>query len=151
MHMIRVAIIVACVICAMPRVVYADCGNLYYYTECNGEFEDFSVEVCFDEDYTDTEKVFVLMEKLFENENDYLSYVPEGTKIIDCAVSDNKAYINLSKEALNCGGNSNQTLFVEQIVNTVYSIEEIRGIIVMVDGEVSGLTEGYDFEYYNRN
>ena len=152
MQAFRVLIILIIFFTQTPRIVYAeDYGAVYFYEEDNeGNFLDLPEVYSLNTSYTTTEKAFFLLEELILNEENFTTCVPNDTELLDCSFSNGILTINFSCEALNCAGNFNQQLFVEQIINTVYSIEEIRGIILLVDGEESTLPEGVDFSYFNR-
>lgn len=153
MKIFRILFIVAVILFIVPRIVHAqDLGSVYFYdVDEEGEYTDNILNVEFVGDFTIEEKAHTLIQLLFEYPIDVQSCVPKGTKLLSVKVENNgKLKLNMSKEGLNCAGNSRQELFVNQIVKTAYSLKEIRGIILFVEGKETNLPEGVDFSYFNR-
>ena len=123
-------------------------GQVYFYKDSS--YTEHYIEE-YDFYFSETEaKAQYLINKLLENDNDNLTSVPEGTKLIWLFYEDGKIILNFSHEAENCAGNFKQKSFVSQIVKTLYSIPEIRSIIIYTDGEETNFPEGYDFTIYDR-
>lgn len=152
MKPIRVIIIVVFILFAVPRVVHAkDIGKIFLYSEDNnGEYVESEKEIVFEGYFTLSEKAFILLDDLVSNVEGMKTCVPAGTKVIWVNIEKGKLNVNFNKEVEKCAGNYNQEHFVNQIVKTIYSLEEIRSIMVFVEGNESGLPEGIDFSYFDR-
>lgn len=152
MKFLRPIFIVCVVLFFLPRTVHAEeAGQVVFFQEdAEGEFVPVTVEVMFGDGFLTEEKAFVLFDVLCGNRDELKSFVPEGTTLLSVYRHKNKIMLNFSKEAENGGGSMNARLFVKQIVDTAYSIDEIRGIMVYVEGELSSLAEGIEFSVYDR-
>lgn len=155
MKLLRIILIVATVLLFVPRVVHAqeqEKSVLFYRQEPGEdyEYEEEWVEINMEETLTEEEKASILFQELIKNTKNRISFVPEGTEILWLCLEEGELVINFSQEALECAGNYRTRHFVKQIVKTAYSLEEISGIIVYVEGEKSELPEGIDFSVYNR-
>lgn len=70
--------------------------------------------------------------------------VPEGTQI-DLDISDGKARVDLSKEALNCATAEQEALMVSSVAQTLCEFDSVDEVSFLFDGQVrSKLTHGTD-------
>ena len=152
MRLLRPLLLIWIVLLALPRVVKAQENlGVYFYEQSEpGVFEPIKMNIMFGDGFTTEEKAMILFTTLMENKCEYATFVPEGTKLIWVVVADERLIVNISNEALNYGGTANEAYFVEQIVNTAYSIQQIRSIMLYVDGKEASLPEGTDFTSYDR-
>lgn len=154
MKILRASIIVILALLFIPRVVHAqEMGRVYFYSTQNhkGEFLDDYTEFQFEDGKTAEEKAVYLFEYLFsDKEKEMTSFVPKGTELLWLSCQDGVLKLNMTKEGLNCAGNYKEEHFVQQIVKTAYSLEEIKSIIVYVEGEKAELPEGTDFSAFDR-
>lgn len=153
MKFVRTIFIVLLILYIVPRVVHAEeKGHIYFYKEVENseELEELKEEIYFESEFTMNEKARTLFDALVYNEEEEITFVPEGTDVIWVNFCDGRLIINLNKDAENCGGNYNQQLFVNQIVKTAYSLEEIRSIMLYIEGKESNLPEGVDFDSFKR-
>lgn len=153
MKLLKVGIIVFVMLLCIPRVVHAqERGQAYFYKDVDekGEFTETEIYIDFQEDLTTEQKADVLFQKLFSNEKKLVSFVPKDTELIWVCFADGRLILNLSSEAKNCAGNYKEQHFVNQIVKTAYSLEEIKSIMLYIDGKEEELPEGTDFSAYNR-
>lgn len=123
-------------------------GEIYYFKD--DSYNENIVEECTLYVSQTEQKAEYLIDKLLENKNNNVTSVPHGTKLLWVFYEDGRIILNFSKEAENCAGNLNQRTFVSQIVKTLYSIPEIRSIIIYTEGNETNLPEGYDFTAYDR-
>ncbi len=152
MRLLRTIVLVIVMLLCIPRVVHAQAfGSVYFYeNQDNGEYREIKRNVVFEEEADTAKKAEVLMDRLFLNEDDCLTGVPEGTKLLWTNYFEGRLIVNLSGEINNLTGSYDTELFLGQFVKTAYSLKEIRCIILYADGEETALPEGIDFSAYNR-
>lgn len=152
MKLLKVGIIVFVMLLFIPRIVHAqEKGQAYFYKNVDeGEVIETEISIDFQKNLTTEQKATVLFQKLFSNEESLVSFVPKDTKLIWVCFADGRLILNLSLEVKNYGGNYREQHFVNQIVKTAYSLEEIKSIMLYIDGKEEELPEGTDFSAYNR-
>lgn len=153
MKFLRTMAIVIFIISVFPRVVHAEeeAKVIFYTLGKSGEYQRKSQKVIFKSKFNINEKIYILMDNLFEKKEDMLlSAVPSGTKVIWFNYSDGLVILNLSENAENIGGNYAQKLFSDQIIGTLFSLNEVNRFNLYIEGNESGLSEGQDFSYYNK-
>lgn len=153
MKILRVIIIVILVLMAVPREVWAkDYGYIYFYSiDEYGESSEKYYEVSIDDFTTANEKAEFLIEKLILNENNDITYIPKYTGLLWVKIYENVCVINLSKEGFFSGGRYSEDRYVNQLLKTVWSLEEIDSIILYIEGKYSNLSGGVDFSAYSRD
>ena len=94
------------------------------------------------------EKSYFILNKLFENNMNDITYVPNNTKIISTKVENGLCIININKEGFFTGGRYSEDKFINQLLKTVWSLNGINSIIIYVEGVESNLSGGIDFSVY---
>lgn len=151
MLMKKCAAIVLSIVFTFLLSVSAKGASVCFYDDLeNTCYQEKQDAVSFAGTLTTEEKAFTLFSQLVSNPNGERSFVPEGTELLWVCYGNGILLVNLSEEAENCAGNTNQQYFVNQIVKTAYSLEEIKSIILYVEGEESHLPEGTDFHTFDR-
>ena len=85
------------------------------------------------------------------NENNDITYIPKYTSLLWVKIYENVCVINLSKEGFFSGGRYSEDRYVNQLLKTVWSLEEIDSIILYIEGKYSNLSGGVDFSAYSRD
>ena len=81
----------------------------------------------------------ILINLLIEGPNDenLLKLIPDNTNLISTELKGNILYINFSKEFINNQnlGKEKEELILKSIVNTVTELNEIDGVVILIEGE----------------
>ncbi|MDY6901074.1 MAG: GerMN domain-containing protein [Cyanobacteriota bacterium] len=75
---------------------------------------------------------------LFENNqnNQFISTIPQGTKLLGLRIDDTGIHVNLSDEFRYGGGSTSMIYRVAQVLYTASSIEESANVFLSVEGEL---------------
>lgn len=150
MKIIKVILIVLLFLMIVPRNVQAEeFGRAYFYYIDN---TDECLEKYYEYDLSDfetiDEKSYFILNKLFENNMNDITYVPNDTEIISTKVENGLCIININKEGFFTGGRYSEDKFINQLLKTVWSLNGINSIIIYVEGVESNLSGGIDFSVY---
>jgi spore germination protein GerM len=71
-------------------------------------------------------------------ENNLLSPIPKGTRLLNLSIKNNIAYVSFSKELKNNhpGGSIGEILTVYSIVNTITEFPDIKKVQILIDGAI---------------
>ncbi len=148
MKWIRIGFLVMFILLCIPRTVHAqEQGSvLFYEWDENGEAIDKKQNIVFLQNSNVETKARILFYALFHpRQEGKITYVPDGTELQDVEYHDQILILHCSLQAENCEGGEKERLFSHQIIKTAYSIKEIRGIIILVNGREIALPEGTEF------
>ena len=152
MRIIRVILIVLLFLMIIPRNVQAEeFGKVYFYyidntDECLEKYYEYDLSNF----KTIEEKSYFVLNKLFDNNMNDITFVPNEAKIIWTEVENGQCIINISKEVFFTGGRYSEDKFVNQLLKTVWSLNGINSIIIYVEGVKSNLSGGIDFSVYKK-
>ncbi|MEJ6951539.1 N-acetylmuramoyl-L-alanine amidase [Natronospora cellulosivora (SeqCode)] len=130
---------------------------LYYQIATENNIHHFKYKLSFpssnffNEDYTllSFKEIMAItaIEELLEAPDGLISPLPKETKINSLVIKDNIAVLDLSIEASENfnGGASIEQLSVNAIKNTLFSIEGINGLQILIDGESGKSLGGHIF------
>ncbi len=141
MKLLRVGIIVLLALLLIPRTIYAEEKGKVFFYQWDEEGEAWVVghEMIFTDSCTTENKAKMLYYSLiYRPIAGEVTYVPEGTKLINVCVENGVLMLNLSSEAEGSSGEQ-ERLFVEQITKTACSIKEIQGIMILIEGRENNL------------
>lgn len=82
------------------------------------------------------EAIFTLLRT--SKENNLLSPIPKGTRLLNLSIKNNIAYVSFSKELKNNhpGGSIGEILTVYSIVNTITEFPDIKKVQILIDGAI---------------
>lgn len=104
-----------------------------YVTKCNVKIEDNKDVV--DKVRTLLEYLIIGGKKESDIPNGFRSIIPAGTEIKSIELTDNLLKIDFSKEILEIDANLEESM-LEAIVYSLTSINEVKGILIYVEGEL---------------
>lgn len=151
---IKLIILLILILMIFPMKVDAeDIYSVYYFESDNFGNEYLkSDKYYFNENISVEEKSIILLENLFNNNKIDIRYVPHGTKILDVIFFDGELIININNNIKSYGGGSNYEIcMIKQILYTIFEIEDIKKITLLIDGNLDFFPEGSLIYQYTRH
>lgn len=145
-HFISFAVAVG--IFLFPNKVRSE--KVCFFSDSN--FNDMTYkEYSFYGDFAAAEKEFVLLSNLFDNDNDMIQCIPKGIELIYTETINDELIFNVSKEIKSFGGGcAYEICLIKQILHTVFQVDEINKVTMLIEGDLNYLPEGSIINGYSR-
>ncbi|TCT12154.1 hypothetical protein EDC18_11460 [Natranaerovirga pectinivora] len=127
---------------------------VYFYEEyitVNEEinYRLYPVQISLGDELTVESKVRILCDNLFNNEDEYISLIPGTPEIIYLDYKDQHLELTVTNDIMNYGGNSWEWDLVNQLLSTLFSVDEINRVTINIYGEAY-FREGTVINQYTR-
>lgn len=145
---ILIAIGVILLLCVFPEKIRAsndfESVDLYYYAfKENGEVYFDAESFCFYGSFTEEQKAFIIFENLLNHTvKGKISFVPEGTKLLDLKISGDILVLNVSEEFRQYGGTAYENALLKQLALNAMNFKGVKRLTLMIDGNYELLPEG---------
>lgn len=94
--------------------------------------------------------VWNTLQTLFQNKNDNPTLIPKNVKINNMLLINGELEVELSKEILNYGGSMWEQGLIDEILTTIFCIDEIKQVTLTIEDR-SVFVEGSEINGYTRN
>lgn len=151
MNMVFNAIIVAVITVGLVTNPASIKGSTFYF-----EFDDegreriVCEEIVFQDNKNVEENIQYILQSLFDNTKEWDSFIPKNVTVTNILYINGSLDIELSEDILDYGGTAWEIAMVDQILATVFSIEEIERFTLLIKGDRKILVEGTIINEYTR-
>lgn len=125
--------------------------SLFYYAwDENGQESMFEDTIEFDHQGNTEANLQFTLQRLFDNQDDHYSAIPEGVSIIQLLYINGSLDVEVSKDIMNYGGTAREVAMVNQILATVFAYEDIETVTLLIEENGKLLVEGTEVNGYTR-
>lgn len=126
--------------------------SLFYYDFTEEGIEYYVEDHITYEDQGNIEaNIAYTLQKLCENKGGYYSCIPKGVSVKHVLFMNGTLEVALSREILNYGGTARETAMVNQLLATVFSIDDVQEFTLYIEGNGKLLVEGTVINGYTRD
>ncbi|GMQ62298.1 GerMN domain-containing protein [Vallitalea maricola] len=127
-------------------------SNIFYYEfEKQDEGILTSQEIDLKNNKNVEENIRYTLQYLFDNNEGHYSFIPEEVTITNILFINGSLEIEVSEDILNYGGTAREMSMVDQILATVFSINEVEEFSLFIEGNREVLNEGTSIKGYTRD
>lgn len=144
-------ILIAFIFIFPAKVSADDKYGVYYYLSDDVYGEMGYDEYVFCGEFTFAEKVFAVIDNLFDNKHKTINFIPTGIRLISVKCSDGYVVIDVSGDILSYGGGSTMEIgLVRQILYNAFQFDDTEYLTVLIDGKIQCLPEGTKIYKYTK-
>ncbi|WP_304943418.1 GerMN domain-containing protein [Vallitalea guaymasensis] len=127
-------------------------SNIFYYEfEKQDEGILTSEEIDLKNNKNVEENIRYTLQYLFDNNKGHYSFIPEEVTITNILFINGSLEIEVSEDILNYGGTAREISMVDQILATVFSVNDIEEFSLFIEGDREVLNEGTSIKEYTRD
>ncbi len=126
-------------------------SSLYYYELDNSGFEELKDEKIIIRSSSTEDRIYRTMTHLLENDNNKITCIPKNVKVSFILMMHGYLELEFSEEILNYGGTMCEAGMLNQILATLFSIEEVEKITLYIQGHDNIFVEGAVVNEYTRD